>query len=36
VARETSRAISKVLSVEDFWTALMALKSDRMDFSVIS
>jgi hypothetical protein len=36
VARETSRAISKVLSEEDLGAALIALKSDRMDFSVIS
>ena len=37
MARETSKAISSVLSAdEDFVTALMALKSERMDFSVIS
>ena len=36
MARETSKAISKVLSEEDFGAALMALKSDSMDFSVIS
>ena len=37
MARETSKAISSVLSVdEDFVIALMTLKSERMDFSVIS